>query len=141
MLFRSKGIEKNISVPKLKPDGTVETDASGNEIVESFVWLNYIKQENKITDDRDAKSFHQNYKNRLGNLTLIDRKKNSVLGVYPFKIKCNAGKDRNGVEKGCFKNSQILITNEIPNWSVWNKESIEERQKKLAAIAIEIWKI
>lgn len=140
-IMPQNGIEKKISVPKLKSDGTIEIDAAGKEIIESFVWLDYIKKTNKFTDERDAKSFHQNYKNRLGNLTLVDRKKNSFLGTNPFERKCYAGKDKNGVERGCFKNSQILITKGIVRWTVWNKTSIEERQKELASLAKDIWKV
>lgn len=140
-IMPQSGIEKKVSLPKLKDDGTIEMDLSGNEVKENFVWLDYIKTTNNITDDRDAKSFHQNYQNRLGNLTLVDKQKNSALGVVPFERKCYAGKDKKGVEKGCFKNSHIQITKEILGWEEWNKDSIDKRQENLASIARDIWKI
>jgi len=135
------GIKKSVSIQKLKTDGTLEIDSKGKEVKENFVWMDYIKKTNKFTDERDAISFHQNYKNRLGNLTLVDKKKNSFLGVNPFVRKCDAGKDKNGVEKGCFKNSLMLITKEILNWNEWTKDSIEKRQEKLAKAAKDIWQI
>ena len=135
------GIDRKVSIPKLKTDGTVEIDSSGNEVKENFVWMDYIIKTNKFTDKRDAISFHQNYKNRLGNLTLVDKKKNSVLGVNPFERKCDAGKDKNGVEKGCFKNSLIFLTKEIVKWNEWTKDNIEKRQRELAKAAKDIWQI
>lgn len=134
-------IEKNVSVPKLKTDGTIEIDSSGKEIKDNFKWIDYIMKENSFSDSRDAKSFHQNYKNRLGNMTIIDKQKNSFLGVYPFKIKCDAGKDKQGNANGCFKNSQIQITKDIVKWAKWTKTEIEDRQEKLAILARDIWKI
>jgi len=140
-IMPQSGIDNKVTLSKLKDDGTPEKDPDGNEIKENFVWLDYIKKTNNITDDRDAKSFHQNYYNKLGNLTLVDKQKNSVLGINPFGRKCYSGKDKNGVEKGCFKNSHIQITREIVNWNEWNKNSIDERQVALALIAKDIWKI
>ena len=135
------GIDKKVSIPKLKADDTVEIDSKGNEVKENFVWIDYIKKENNFSDERDAISFHQNYKNRLGNLTLVDKKKNSFLGVNPFERKCDAGKDKNGVEKGCFKNSLISLTREIVKWNVWTRDSIDKRQEELAKAAKDIWQI
>jgi len=140
-IMPQQGIEKKTSLPKLKPDGTIEVDGAGIEIKENYVWLDYIKKNNSMIDDRDALSFHQNYQNRLGNLTLVDKRKNSSLGTHPFVRKCDAGKDKKGVEKGCFKNSNIQITKDILNWKEWNKDSIEKRQVILAKIARDIWKI
>ncbi len=140
-IMPQNGIDKKVPVPKLKSDGTIELDSSGKEIREIFVWNEYIKRENKISDPRDVSSFHLNYKNRLGNLTIVDRKKNSFLGVNPFSIKCNAGKDKKGDAKGCFKNSQIFLTKKIADWDKWSKKEIEERQVILSKLARDIWKI
>lgn len=140
-IMPQNGIEKKSSVSKLKSDGTAETDTSGNEIKENFIWIDYIKKNNNISDTRDAKSFHQNFRNKLGNITIVDKQKNSFLGVNPFSHKCYAGKDKSGVEKGCFKNSQILLNQEITKFPKWSKLEIESRQKSLASIAKDIWKI
>lgn len=73
----------------------------------------------------------QEYKNRLGNLTVMSKKKNSDFKSDPFDKK-----------KEVYKNSEIKITKEIEEkYPEWNKESINKRQKFLAEIAVKTWNL
>ncbi len=65
---------------------------------------------------------------RLGNLSLLDEGLNSIVGNNDFDIK-----------KDGYKESQIQITKNLLDYDEWNKEKIEERQKKYAEYAVQIW--
>jgi len=95
-------------------------------------WTHYIKTHNKdkIAKESDLLVFHQNFKNRLGNLTIIDSVKNKVLSNDPYDDKLKE-----------YKKSAIDITNGLTSYGIWNADSIEKRQKELAKIGREIWKI
>jgi uncharacterized protein with ParB-like and HNH nuclease domain len=140
-IMPQKGINKEMRIPKMDSSGNPVTDSSGNPVTENFTWLEYIKKQHGFTDDRDAKSFVQNYMNKLGNLTLINKQKNSSIGTNPFNQKCDAGLDSHGIEKGCFKNSLIKLNQEILKYSVWNKDNIQKRQNDLASKCSDIWEI
>jgi len=140
-IMPQKGIHKQMRIPKIDSSGNPVIDSSGNPVIEIFTWLDYIKKHNGLTDERDAKSFVQNNMNKLGNLTLINKQKNSSIGTNPFSLKCDAGLDSHGEEKGCFKNSLIKLNQEILKYSVWNKDSIQKRQNDLASKCRDIWKI
>lgn len=68
--------------------------------------------------------------NRLGNLTLLSGKKNQSLSNKPFKEK-----------KRVYETSEINLTKKICYYDNWDETTIEKRQKDLAKIAIQIWKI
>lgn len=71
------------------------------------------------------------YKNRLGNLTVMAKKKNSDLKSESFDKK-----------KEVYKTSEIKITKEIEEkYSEWNKENIIKRQEFLAEIAVKTWNL
>lgn len=132
-IMPKNGIEKITNIQKL--------DKFGEKTPEKFRWIDYIKNTNNLNDDRDVKLFHQKYRNRLGNLTLVDKKKNSALGVQPFERKCRGGENKQGEDIGCFQNSSININRDISCSRPWNQDAIEKRQHKLAKYAAEVWKI
>lgn len=70
------------------------------------------------------------YHNRLGNLALMPSKINSTIGNGSFATKCKA-----------YKESSFHLTKSIAEESVWNKQSIENRQLKMAETAIKIWAV
>ena len=39
-----------------------------------------------------------------------------------------------------YKDSDILMTRELLKWDTWTASSIEERQRQLAELAVDIWK-
>lgn len=68
---------------------------------------------------------------RLGNMTLIDSSVNRKMGNNSFQEKCSTA----------FAQSNLEITKEILNYSVWSPKHIEERQKKMAKAACKIWRL
>lgn len=71
------------------------------------------------------------YKNRLGNLTIMSKKLNNDQKSEPFEKK-----------KMNYKISEIKITSEIEkNYTEWNIESINKRQEFLSEIAIKTWNL
>jgi uncharacterized protein with ParB-like and HNH nuclease domain len=71
------------------------------------------------------------YVYRLGNMTLLDSSVNRKVGNNSFQEKCSTA----------FSHSKLEITKEILNYSVWGSKQIEERQKKMAKAACQIWRL
>ncbi len=85
-------------------------------------WKLYIEK-NKI--------IHYELIDMIGNLTLLPAPKNKEVSNKPFLEKCKT-----------YKNCYLPTTRLIPrDYKVWNKENILQRQKKLAELAKNIWKI
>ena len=67
--------------------------------------------------------------NRLGNLCLLDKPSNRGQAAKSFAEKALT-----------YGKSDFLLTRQvIKNCSVWNRQTIEERQKKLAKLALLRW--
>lgn len=77
-----------------------------------------------VTDE-----IHETYLWRLGNLMLLSGKFNQDASNQPFAIK-----------KEEYKKSKIEPNKDVCEYAEWKPEQIEDRQKKLAEYAIEIWK-
>jgi hypothetical protein len=69
-------------------------------------------------------------RNRLGNLTLLDSKKNRSIRNLNFRIKCDQA----------YRDSKFAITRSLTRWQQWDAEAIEARQKEFAAKAKQIWR-
>ncbi len=78
-----------------------------------------------------SKTDPNQYVYRLGNMTLLDSSVNRKLGNTSFQDKC----------ANAFSHSKLEITKEILNYSVWGPKQIEERQKKMAKSACQIWRL
>lgn len=65
---------------------------------------------------------------RLGNLTLMKSSGNSELGNKPFAVK-----------KKAYRRSRLKITKSIIEYDGWSPETIEDRQQKLAEVAVRTW--
>lgn len=77
-------------------------------------------------DDDDLMRFHSEYLWKLGNLSLLSGSWNSSLSNKPYDEK-----------KEFYKDNQFKITRSIgANYPTWNKNSIEDRGKTLALIAV-----
>lgn len=75
------------------------------------------------------KNIHEKYLWRLGNLALLDENLNKKISNQSFKEK-----------KKRYKNSMIYPNQELTTYTKWTALEIEDRQKKLAKLALEIWK-
>jgi hypothetical protein len=71
---------------------------------------------------------HNSYVKRLGNLALFDRVLNEKSGNLPFADKVKA------LEK-----SNISMTREIATATTWGPGAIDERQKRMAKLAVKAW--
>lgn len=72
---------------------------------------------------------HENYINRFGNLTLLGQEYNRSAVNKDFESK-----------KKVYEESEIPMTQELTDYQTWIIEDIEKRQKKLAEVALGIWK-
>ena len=70
------------------------------------------------------------FRNRIGNMTLLQTSKNSGLQSADFETK-----------KKAYANSPYEITKLIANQDEWTKAQIEDRQKHLASLALKEWKV
>lgn len=70
------------------------------------------------------------YVNRLGNLALLQASQNSNLKTNRFEDK-----------KVVYALSPYVLTKQIADADKWDKDSIIERQKVLASIAVKAWKV
>lgn len=68
------------------------------------------------------------YLHRLGNLCLLQKGPNGRIGSKPFAAK-----------KPLLTRSKFALTKEIAATTDWTKDAIKERQKQLAALAVEVW--
>lgn len=75
------------------------------------------------------KNIHEKYLWRLGNLALLDENLNKKISNQSFEEK-----------KKRYKNSMIYPNQELTTYTKWTALEIEDRQKKLAKLALEIWK-
>ncbi len=73
---------------------------------------------------------HRAYVKRLGNLAIMSTKLNSEIGNSSFDTK-----------KKYYSQSNFELTKSIGNHDTWTPESISERQKELAELAVQTWKI
>ena len=72
---------------------------------------------------------HARCVDRLGNYALLEQGKNKDLGQKPFDAK-----------KRSFATSQYRLTQDIAQSDDWNKEGIAQRQRKLANLALAVWR-
>jgi hypothetical protein len=68
---------------------------------------------------------------RIGNLTLLERKVNGAAGNAPFSEKVTKA----------FAKSDLVLTQEICKYSSWTTSQIADRQRRLAETAAEVWSI
>lgn len=70
------------------------------------------------------------YQKRLGNLALINSKENSKVGNEDFAKK-----------REQYAKSSIMLTKKIAEFEEWTPESIDERQRQMAELAIKAWPV
>ena len=82
-------------------------------------WLSRFSEEDRLK-----------WTNRLGNLVLLNSRKNSQAGNKPFPEK---------VKDYFEKKSDFDITNELKSYEEWNVDKLKERHNKLRQEALKIW--
>ncbi|MBE6486780.1 MAG: DUF262 domain-containing protein [Methanosphaera stadtmanae] len=75
---------------------------------------------------------HDQYKNTLGNLTLLEKSYNRAISNKSFYEKTKS-------EGIGYTSSKVTLTKDIHNWENWNEESIKERTMILTEKIIKIW--
>lgn len=70
------------------------------------------------------------YTKRLGNMLLLKQKMNSKLRSSSFSIK-----------REIYNKSDLLLTQSVAKHTEWTRETIENRQKDHAQLAVKAWKI
>ena len=70
----------------------------------------------------------RDYLHRLGNLALLQKGPNGRIGNKPFAVK-----------KPILTNSAYMLTAEIGAEEDWTKETVKNRQERLAALAVKVW--
>ncbi|MCW7470571.1 DUF262 and DUF1524 domain-containing protein [Leptospira kanakyensis] len=99
--------------------------------------IEHIMPQNENLNDKwrsslgnEWKKVQQTWLHTLGNLTLTGY--NSEYSDKSFSDKCNMD--------GGFKQSPLKLNEELGNLEFWNEDSIKNRAKRLANLALEIWK-
>ena len=95
------------------------------------ITIEHILPENPSSEwfDNFPEDEMENFVYRLGNLTLLESTKNRKVGNEPFFKKVDI-----------YKTSKFQLTSNI-SFDEWNKETITKRQKYLASLAKQIWRI
>ena len=94
-------------------------------------------------------SVYDDYKNRLGNLTLLEKPLNIVAGNDFYKMKqVEYGKSGNYLTRSLValadvgSNTSISRINEkLKAFSEWNIETVEQRHEQLIALVQDVWKV
>lgn len=110
--------KKNESEPELVPNDEEES-----------INLEHILPENPGSNwpNIDPETASAHYR-RLGNMVILQAKKNSMIGNSAFADK-----------KEVLKDSTFLLTKEVAGNSNWGLKEINERQKQLAKLASKAW--
>jgi len=115
--------------------------------------IEHILPDHPSSELKDAfgNEIYNEYKNRLGNLTLLEKPLNQSLGNEFFEVKkhtyseatkCTFTKSIVGLKvptSPSSKHGQFFQT--LPYWQQWDKKSIEERQELLLKLTKEVWPI
>lgn len=106
-------------------DGALELNFDNNAVHVEHIMPQNKEQWPEISNDQ-----HEKYLWRLGNLCLLDGVLNESNSNRPFAAK-----------KPTYVTSIIRPNSEISNYDTWEQNSIEDRQSKLAELAVNIWSI
>jgi uncharacterized protein DUF262/uncharacterized protein DUF1524 len=112
---------------ELKRKGSNEPEWIPNE--DQVINLEHVLPENPGTNwpafDADTA---QLYHTRIGNMVLLQASQNSLIGNSAFKDK-----------KPVLSASTFMLTKEVGQKGDWGKDQINDRQKKLATLAVTTW--
>ncbi len=87
----------------------------------SDAWKSYL--------GNDASELHEEYKNRLANLTLVGKDYNSKIGNSPYENK-----------RKYYANSTVMLTKKVAElYEDWKADDMDYRSSELLDLALECW--
>lgn len=112
---------------------------TGKQIDRTKVDIEHIAPQASFSSDKYAPwknvldvteaEFNNQYRNRIGNLTLLEERLNEEASDNPFEQKSDQ-----------YKLSEYEMTDEIrKNYTEWTEDTIEERSERLGEIAVDVW--
>lgn len=111
---KTVGDRSTVDIEHIAPQRAFSADKYGE-------WKRYLN----CTEDE----FNE-YKKRLGNLTLLQDSLNQTASDNPYEQKCNIYRN----------NTDFLMTQAIPeDYDEWSLENIRDRTTKMAKIICEVW--
>jgi hypothetical protein len=113
---------------KVDYDGEISVEHILPENPEDSYWLTRFGENDRIE-----------WTDRLGNLTLLDGRKNSKAANKPFPDKKIYFFQRRRGSKSLVQRNSFELTNELETYSEWTMTSLQERHKKLMNEAFLIW--
>lgn len=116
---------------------TLEKSAKGEENPElipnadtSAVNLEHVLPKTLTADWSFNHDQHRAYVKRLGNLAIMSSQMNSDIGNSNF-----------GIKKPFYEQSDFVLTKSISEKQHWTETEINERQERMADLAVQTWKI
>lgn len=105
---------------------------SSSDILSDDYTIDHIwaRDSTRLGLDKSTAEVHEEYKHRLGNLTLASRSWNTTWGNSPYEVK-----------KEHYKDSSLRVQRDLPKkYSSWGKEQIESREKEIIEFALKRWR-
>lgn len=91
-------------------------------------WIEYLRKETSLSQEK-IKAQHQDYMNRIGNLTIIKGEWNQSMSNRLFNEK----------KEKYYQKSEFPITRNLLTYKRWTFDEIDERSRKFAEEALRIW--
>ncbi|WP_375470094.1 DUF262 domain-containing protein [uncultured Nostoc sp.] len=133
-----------------KAFGSEENWINLNTFIQNKIEIEHIlpqKPEQAIVDDFDKPNEITKYISRLGNLTLLEKTINASIGRGTFSEKKAAYPQSVFLLTRSITEKPVLGTNtainravqDLKEFTIWNSQAIEERQKMLTYLAKQVW--
>lgn len=100
------------------------------QILSNDFQIEHIWSRNAKIVSEELKEIHEQYKDRLGNLTLASRSWNAHWGNKSFDVKRDE-----------YQGSSLRVQKKLSSFTNWGKEQIEEREERVRKFAMERWRI
>lgn len=112
-------------------EGAASGDAASEHIPSSTLTLEHVLPERPLDNwPQFSEEELTAYVKRLGNLALLTQRLNTKLRSAPFSEK-----------RQTYAASNLVLTAELAQFDEWMVSSIEERQQRLADLAVPVWSL
>lgn len=107
-------------------------DINLNDILSEKFEIEHVwaRDPSKLNLSKDLIDIHEQYKDKLGNLTIASKSWNAKWKNSPFADK-----------KGEYKDSNLRVQRELSEFSDWGKMQIENREEQIVNFASERWMV